>query len=393
MRGKLLYSTVIFLALFSYSCKVSRISSSSTDSDSTQVETNTPTLDTVKSVSKPILVVDTVVEFVEEVKIDTLTIVGVGDIMMGTNFPDPKYLPPHGGKHLLDSVAPYLKDSDLTFGNLEGVILDEGGTPKYCKNPDVCYLFRSPTSYVHHLKDAGFDVVSMANNHAGDFGDEGRKSTMAHLDSVGIYYAGLLSHPYVVIEKDSITYGMIAFSPNTGTVSINDTITAIELVSKVDSLVDVLIVSFHGGAEGKSHRNVTRETEMFYGEDRGNVYEFSHSLIDHGADIIFGHGPHVTRAMELYHDRLIAYSLGNFCTYARFNLRGSNGLAPLLQVKTDREGKFFSGLVIPVKQIGSGIPIIDQEGGVILELQELMETDFPETGIRIDEMGNILRKE
>ena len=379
----------VLVAVFSSSCKVSRVSKTSDSADTAKTVQVTP--DTVRL--DTLVVVEDSLVLDQERYPDTLTLVGVGDIMMGTNFPDPKYLPPNGGAHLLDSVAPYLQEADLTFGNLEGVILDEGGTPKHCKNPDVCYLFRSPTRYVQHLKKAGFDVVSLANNHAGDFGDEGRQSTMANLDSVGIYYAGLLTHPFVVFEKDSTRFGMIAFAPNTGTVSINDLENAKNLVSQIDSLCDVLIISFHGGAEGKDHRHITRETEYYYGEDRGNVYEFAHLLIDHGADVIFGHGPHVTRAIEVYKERFIAYSLGNFCTYARFNLRGSNGLAPIMKIRVTEEGRFIDGEVIPILQVGSGIPVIDPQNRVIRELQELTESDFPESDILISNEGILRIKE
>jgi poly-gamma-glutamate capsule biosynthesis protein CapA/YwtB (metallophosphatase superfamily) len=384
---------LLFLVLLSYSCKTARIVPSQSEPDNRDTIQETTEVDTL--LIDTLAIADSADSFPQiqtPEKPDTITFTAVGDIMMGTNFPDPKYLPPNRGRHLLDSVRPYLVDSDVTFGNLEGVILDEGGTPKYCKNPDVCYLFRSPTYYVQYLKEAGFDVVSMANNHAGDFGDEGRQSTMDHLDSVGIHYAGLETHPYTLFSIDSVTFGMIAFAPNTGTVNINDTTRAKELVMEVDSLCDILIVSFHGGAEGKDHRHVTRETETYYGENRGNVYAFSHMLIDHGADLILGHGPHVTRAIELYNDRLIAYSLGNFCTYARFNLRGPNGMAPILKVRTDNNGKFINGNIIPIIQVGAGIPIIDPQKRVILEIQNLISTDFPESKIRISNDGEIIRK-
>lgn len=87
---------------------------------------------------------------------DTLTIIGVGDIMMGTNYPEDR-LPPDDGAFLMRDVAHILRDADVTFGNLEGTLLDEGGTPKRCKDPKVCYAFRSPTRYVRNLIDAGFD--------------------------------------------------------------------------------------------------------------------------------------------------------------------------------------------------------------------------------------------
>src|SRR5690606_20458745 len=153
---------------------------------------------------------------------DTLVLIGVGDIMMGTNYPDDSRLPPRNGAHLMRDVEDVLGDADLTIGNLEGVLLDSGGTVKSCKDPKVCYAFRSPVSYVENLVRAGFDIMSLANNHAGDFGNEGRRSSIQTLDSVGIAHAGQLTHPYTFYTRDNITYGFTAFAPNSGCVSLND---------------------------------------------------------------------------------------------------------------------------------------------------------------------------
>lgn len=320
---------------------------------------------------------------------DTITTIGVGDIMLGTNFPDSSYLPPDSGKHILAVVSPVLQQADLTFGNLEGVILNSGGQQKHCNNPDLCYLFRMPEYLAQQLKDAGFDLMSTANNHAGDFGDEGRLNTMRVLDSLGIKHAGLLQQPFVLFTHSGVRWAMAGFSPNVGTQSINEIENARSIVAQLDSLADIVIVSFHGGAEGNKYQHVTRETEEFYGENRGNVYAFSHSLIDAGADIVFGHGPHVTRAVEVYKDRFIAYSLGNFATYARFNLRNENGLAPIVKVFTGPQGQFYKAEVTPVIQLGEGIPVIDKEKKVIEILQNLTAEDFPEVPLQISEDGTI----
>lgn len=320
---------------------------------------------------------------------DTVSIIGVGDIMMGTNYPDDGYLPPANGKYLLQDVNHILKNADITFGNLEGVVLNQGGEAKYCKNPKICYIFRSPEIITTNLITAGFDVMSTANNHAGDFGTTGRKNTMKVLDSLKIEHAGLLEKPMTTFIKDGMKYGFAAFAPNTGTVSINDINRAEEIIKHLDSISDIVIVSFHGGAEGSKYQHVTRENEYFYGENRGNVYEFSHKMIDAGADIIFGHGPHVTRAVEVYKNKFIAYSLGNFCTYARFNLRGDNGLAPILKVFTGPDGQFLYGQITPIIQIGAGVPKIDSQGRVIENIRELTKKDFPDVPIMIDETGRI----
>lgn len=212
---------------------------------------------------------------------------------------------------------------------------------------------------------------------------------MRTLDSLGIHHAGQLAQPFTIFEKDRVTYGFAAFSPNTGTQSINDLEAAVDIVKHLDSLSDIIIISFHGGAEGSKYEHLTREREFFYGENRGNVYEFSHALIDAGADVIFGHGPHVARAVEVYKNRFIAYSLGNFATYGRFNLRGVKGLAPIAKINIDNKGKFISGKIISAKQKGAGIPVIDGSHAAALRIKELTESDFPESNISIDLEGNI----
>ena len=379
------YFFILLLAISS--CKVTKVTDQSQqvpDSLAIRIDTSATKVDTVLT-----KVQDSVDIRVHRLLKDTLTIIGVGDIMMGTNYPDTRYLPPHQGKHLLAQVDSILQNADVTFGNLEGVILDDGGDPKYCRNPKVCYIFRSPEYMVQHLKDAGFDVLSTANNHAGDFGDPGRKNTMRVLDSLEIHHAGLIARPHASFMIDGMKYGFAAFAPNNGTMSIHDLDQAKRIVHTLDSISDVVIVSFHGGAEGSKYQHVPRKNEIFYGEDRGNVYNFAHTMIDAGADIIFGHGPHVTRAVDVYKNRFIIYSLGNFCTYARFNLRGDNGLAPIVKVFTKSNGEFIKAVVTPVIQRSPGGPAIDHERRVIRKLQELTEKDFPEVPIKIDATGII----
>lgn len=373
-----------------YSCKSTRKiqQSAAPAQDTTQIAE----LDTIPAeITEEIAQVEEVPEVDSSklvAQIDTISIIGVGDIMMGTNFPKEDYLPPKG-KNLLDSVKHILRDADVTFGNLEGVLLDDGGDPKKCNNPKACYLFRSPEYMALYLLDAGFNVMSVANNHTGDFGAPGRQNTARLLDSLGISFAGTTDHRYATFQVNDVNYGFAAFAPNKGTVSIHDSIGAVKLIQMLDSLSDVVIVSFHGGAEGKKHEHIPREIETYYGENRGDVYAFSHALIDAGADVIFGHGPHITRAIEVYNDRFIAYSLGNFCTYARFNLSGPNGIAPIVKIKVNRDGEFLGGRIYPIKQVGLGMPVIDKNKSAIFKIRELTHIDIPETKIAIDDNGII----
>ncbi len=321
---------------------------------------------------------------------DTLTVIGVGDMMMGTDYPSAIYLPPaHDCKPLLADVNTVLKDADITFGNLEGTFAGDKGYPKKCKDTTKCFVFRMPESYVHCLVDGGFDMVSIANNHANDFGAPGKRQTEWVLESHGIASAGSYSSPAVIVVKDGIRYGLIAFAPNLGCYGLDDLDAAAWMVDSLRQRCDILIVSFHGGAEGADHQHVTRRNEMYLGAGRGNVYAFAHRVIDSGADIVFGHGPHVTRAMEIYNDRFIIYSLGNFCTYGRFNLRGPNGIAPIIKIHLTQDGRFLKGEIFPVNQPGRGGVSLDPRKRVISKLQELTSLDFPEVPLNIDPEGII----
>lgn len=324
------------------------------------------------------------------VSFDTLTVIGVGDIMMGTDYPSAMYLPPDNDcRPLLQEVNSVLRDADITFGNLEGTFAGDNGHPKKCKDTTKCFVFRMPDHYVNCLVDGGFDLVSIANNHANDFGSTGKRQTEWVLESHGIASAGSQTSPAVIVVKDGIRYGLIAFSPNLGCYGLDDLNAAAWMVDSLRQRCDILIVSFHGGAEGADHQHVTRRNETYLGAGRGNVYAFAHRVIDSGADIVFGHGPHVTRAIEIYRDRFIIYSLGNFCTYRRFNLKGPNGIAPIIKVRIKPDGRFLQGEIIPVSQPGSGGVSIDPQKRVIAKLQELTAIDFPEVPINIDQEGII----
>ena len=199
-----------------------------------------------------------------------IVITGVGDIMLGSSFPSVAFLPPHDNPFLLlEGLADTLINSDVTFGNLEGSFLNNGVPVKTCRDTTLCYLFRMPEKYISALTASGFNVLSLANNHFGDFGLPSRTRTKAILDSVGINYAGLIEHPWSVFRKDSILYGFCAFAPNSGTVNINDIAEAAAIVKKLADTCDIVIVSFHGGAEGADFQNVPKTDEIFHGERQG----------------------------------------------------------------------------------------------------------------------------
>jgi poly-gamma-glutamate capsule biosynthesis protein CapA/YwtB (metallophosphatase superfamily) len=309
----------------------------------------------------------------------------VGDIMLGTDFPK-NILPDDDGAGFLGEVTPVLTSADIAFGNLEGVLLDGGEPVKECKDPSVCHLFRSPTRYAQHLAAAGFDVMSLANNHAHDFGEEGRSSGMQALESVGIRHSGR-EGDVASWEVGGLRVALIAFAPNIGAHALNDYARAAELVAELASRHDIVLVSFHGGAEGVDAATLPFAEETYHGEARGNVVTFAHAVIDAGADLVLGHGPHVPRALEYYNERLIAYSLGNFATYYGISVEGTKGLAPILIAELDAGGRFLRGRIESMIQVRPGGPRPDPARGALEMMRSLTERAFGSGHIRFEPDG------
>lgn len=319
-------------------------------------------------------------------QLPNLKIAAVGDIMLGTDFPD-KRLPPDDIS-LLGPVSHTLRQADVTIGNLEGVLQDGGEPVKRCANPKNCYLFRTPGRYVNELKDAGFDVLSLANNHARDFGEQGRDNSMAILRGAGIAHTGRDGDSASIRAKGR-KIAVIAFAPYQGSNNMLAHDVAQLRIRKLAKEHDIVIVTFHGGAEGAEQTRIPFSREFYHGEDRGNVVKFSRMAIDAGADLVVGHGPHVPRALELYQERLIAYSLGNFATYWGIKVSGINGLAPILSAELDSTGRFISGTITSARQMRPAGPIPDESHTAARMIRSLTIADFPGTPLLIDHRGNI----
>lgn len=332
----------------------------------------------------------------QPVEHEPLTLAMVGDIMLGTTYPDtPKgaYLPANDAADVLKDALPLLSEADLALGNLEGVLLDRPGKVKPCSNPAQCYAFRVPKRYVRHLADAGFDFMGIANNHVNDFGPEGIASTMATLDSAGIKYSGIAGKcEKVQIIRDGRKIGLVAFGFSRGTLNLNNIPEAQRIVRELKKENDIVIVSFHGGAEGTSHSHVPHKVEFAFGEQRGNVEKFAHAVVDAGADVVYGHSPHVVRAAELYKDRLILYSLGNFATPYRFNINGISGYAPVVTATINPDGTFASGKIHSfIQQKGVG-PRVDPTCAAARQIRSLSQADFPTTSLMIASDGVMTKK-
>jgi poly-gamma-glutamate capsule biosynthesis protein CapA/YwtB (metallophosphatase superfamily) len=322
---------------------------------------------------------------------DTLTIAMVGDVMMGTTYPS-MMLPENEGKDLFKDAAAILKRADLTLGNLEGTLCDGGQSTKG-SGPNS-YSFRTPTSFAPRLKEVGFDYMSMANNHANDFGQTGIESTEKCLQEQGILYSGIEGRvESAVIERGGKKIGLCAFGHNSYTLKHTDLSVVGRIVDDLVGRCDLVIVSFHGGAEGRTQSHLPQGSETFLGENRGYLRQLAHFCIDHGADVVYGHGPHVLRCAEVYKGRFIAYSLGNFCTPYNVSLTGISGYAPLVEIKIDpKTGQFLKGQVYPFIQTRGIGPRTDKTGAVIREMKQLTESDVPQSQAKIDDQGRILLK-
>jgi hypothetical protein len=325
-------------------------------------------------------------------------IVGVGDIMLGSDYPqpvmDPRVTPNADPAAMLGApLARLLKSADVTFGNFEGTLHTLNTGAKFCRNPTQCYVFRSPPFHAEVLRRVGFNLMSTANNHAGDFGDAGRMATYENLRRTGMAVAGPDKdgmRTAVLRLEDGARVGLAAFGHNPGIPWLTDIPRAQAIVRELRRQSDIVIVSFHGGGEGTRAVRVPRQTEMFLGENRGDVYRFAHAVVDAGAHIVFGHGPHVPRAIDVYKRAFIAYSLGNFWTYGRFNLRGPNGVAPVAEVNIDRLGRIMSVRLHSVLQDHPGGPRLDPTHAAAKLVAELTAQDFPEVKAQFLPDGRII---
>jgi hypothetical protein len=324
---------------------------------------------------------------------DTLTVAAVGDIMMGTTWPE-EILPPLDGAGIFDNVLEIFNGADIVFGNLEGPLLD-GGEGAKCRKKrgtkSLCFEFRTPARYVKHLESARFNVLNIANNHAFDFGPEGVESTIATLRESGIQAAGGECVAAFCIRGKRVAVAGFSYSPPSRyTHPLLDIPAAMEIVTGLKGENDLVIVSFHGGAEGKGALWVNDADEIFAGENRGNVVRFARAVIDAGADLVIGHGPHVPRALEVYKGKLVAYSLGNFLTYGRFNIQGASGVSLVLKAEIDMEtGNFAGGTIVPVELLDRGIPFLDPEKKSVSMIWRLSAYWQAEPGLVVGEDGTL----
>jgi hypothetical protein len=314
----------------------------------------------------------------------SVTIGWVGDTMLGRG----GALPPDEGRGLLTEVGRITVDPAVMIGNLEGTLSVGGASKCGGAGGGNCHAFQVPPSHAGALHAAGFDVMSLANNHALDFGEDGRAQTIAALDERKIDHTGLPGQ-ITVVERDGVKVAVLGFAPYPWAAPLTDLDAAGALVREAAQQADVVVVTMHAGAEGSGATRTPPGPESAFGENRGDPRAFARAVIDAGADLVLGAGPHVLRGMERYRDRLIAYSLGNFAGFHNFATSGSLGLSGVLRVGLNEDGTLRSGRFSSLLLDGAGAPRPDPSHAAARMVSELSAADFGSPGVTVSEAGRL----
>jgi poly-gamma-glutamate capsule biosynthesis protein CapA/YwtB (metallophosphatase superfamily) len=314
---------------------------------------------------------------------ETFSLTWVGDMTFGTL----NEWPPDGTGSLIAAVKPYLH-SDLTVGNLESAL---GDLPMSKCSPGEkdCYQFEAPTYTAKDLKRDGFSAVNVANNHTLDAGPAGEASTDRALRAAGLQYAGRPGQ-ITYLTRNGIKIALLGFAPWSYDADALDIPAAEAMVRQAKQHAQVVIVMEHLGGEGDDYRHVKPGEEYFLGQDRGNSIAFTHGVIDAGADLVMGSGPHVLRGFQWYHGHLIAYSLGNFCGYNTLGLDAYTSVSAILHVTLNAQGKFMKGSITPLRLASPGVPERDPDRTAVSYVNSLSQDDFSGNGaVRISAAGKI----
>ncbi|HAF46016.1 MAG TPA: metallophosphatase [Gallionellaceae bacterium] len=288
---------------------------------------------------------------------DTVRMVFGGDIVLGNNYVVDN-IPASWDERYFAGVRSIIKDADIAFGNLEGVLSERGETTK-TPGGGRQFAFRMPSRYSALLRDEGFDIMNVANNHAYDFGESGFRDTLMNLKASGIAYVGPRDH-LATLSVRGLNVAMLGFSYSSRFPSVFDLEQNTELVRQAKSGGAYVIVTFHAGAEGPAAIWHEDKEEMFFGENRGNVVAFARAMVDAGADLVVGHGPHVLRAVECYKDRPIAYSLGNFVGVGGLSAKKMAAVSALLEVTVNTDGILQSLELVSLRFNEQKLPELDE---------------------------------
>jgi poly-gamma-glutamate capsule biosynthesis protein CapA/YwtB (metallophosphatase superfamily) len=228
--------------------------------------------------------------------------------------------------------------------------------------------------------------MNLANNHAMDFGAAGQADTVSAVRNAGMQTTGRPGE-IAYTKVRGVRIAILGFAPYPWAQSLTNIAAAQALVRQGDEWADLVVVTMHAGAEGADYMHVRRGTETFLGENRGNPIRFTHAVIDAGADLVVGSGPHVLRGMEWYRGRLIAYSLGNFVGYHSLATGGVSGVTGILQVTLARNAAWVAGELVPLTIEGTGIPRSDPAEAAHGLVRKLSKADFGKRAMAVSRTG------
>ncbi len=311
-----------------------------------------------------------------------VTITATGDIALGRDG-----VLPSDGATLFSAVRPLLT-GDIVLGNLETALTTAGKSKCGAGRPN-CFAFRAPPSSARALRNAGFTVLNLANNHSFDYGPEGERETVAALERFALRHTG---RPGEIGRErvGRVRVAVLGFAPYPWAQDLLDIPGAQHLVREADAAADLVVVTMHAGAEGADHTDVAAGPETYLGEPRGEVVAFAHGVVDAGADLVVGHGPHVLRGAEWYRGRLIAYSLGDFAGHHNFSVAGPLGTSAILRVTLRPDGSWIRGKLVATRLVGAGEAVLDPAGAAHDVVRTLSREDFGPRGIRVAPGGRLL---
>ena len=269
-----------------------------------------------------------------------------------------------GNTRVMQPFAPVLRAADLALANLEGAITEREESLKPFI-PGRSYPFRFPAGAAAQLAGLGFDVLSVANNHSNDYGPEGMSDTMVSLAQVGVAATGLAGE-FALGQWAGRRVAVLAFSPYGRHNNLTQLTQAAALVRKAKQQADLVVVTFHGGAEGDAGAVLSGAAEMYVGEDRGNPRAFAQAVVAAGADLVLGHGPHVLRPLECVQGKLVAYSLGNFVSAGGLSVRNLANVSAVLEVALHRQTGDMQALRLwPATFNARRLPVPDPSGRAV----------------------------
>ena len=231
--------------------------------------------------------------------------------------------------------------------------------------------------------------MNVANNHAYDYGPEGQRETLAALRSAHLRYTGRPGQIAIVTVR-GVRVAVIGFAPYRWAENLTDLDRAAQIVKRAKREANLVVVVMHAGAEGSDRQHVRPGTEWFLGENRGDAESFSHIVVDAGADLVLGSGPHVLRGMEWYHGRLIAYSLGNFLGNGTLSIGGVLGASGILHVTLGPDGAWLHADLTPVRLVSPGVPALDSAESAHGIVRTLSREDFGQNAMRVTPTGQLL---